>query len=284
MRYLVLLIAICGVASAALLARAGLASGISPISLSAWRLSVASAALLGWNVFAKERPEWNGSDRILAGAAGLFLGLHFATWIASLNYVSVARSTLLVATSPLWAGVAGLFVPSLRPKPVFWAGLVVAGLGTWLVTTQGVLWHGGQKAWLGDVLALAGAMCFVPYLLISQRLQKTQGPLPTITWMYAGAAGSLWVIAAATGTSGVPNGWPVWGSVFGMAVFAQLIGHSGLNYSLKHFSAGQIAMSTLMEPVFAAALAWPLLHEPVTLLQGIGGLILLVGVGVALLR
>jgi drug/metabolite transporter (DMT)-like permease len=282
MRFLVLLVGLCGVASAALLARAGLDGGMSPVTLSAWRLLVASAGLLLWRVVSGPGFAWTVADRWRVFGAGTFLALHFATWIASLNYVSVARSTLLVATSPLWAGLVGLVVPSLKPKGWFWPGLGIAAVGVCLVTTQGTITKVPERAWIGDVLALIGAVCIVPYLVLSQRLQQTHGTVATVTWMYAAAAGVLWAYCLITQTATVPHSRPVWGSILGMAVFAQLIGHSSLNWSLKHFTAGQIATATLAEPVFAAALAWPILGERITLLQGVGGLVLLAGVGLVL--
>lgn len=285
-RFLVILIAVSAIGSAALMARVGLGAGVSPIGLSAWRLTVAAACLLIFQIgrpqTSREATKTSGLERWWAALAGLFLALHFATWIGSLTYVSVARSTLLVSSAPLWAGLFGLFVPRLRPKPLFWIGLVLACAGTWAVTSQGVPWHDSSRAWIGDLLALAGAICLVPYLLISQRLQTSIGWLATISWIYTVAALFLWVAAFASGTASIPTGPTAWGAILGMGLIAQLVGHSALNWSLNHFTAGQVAMSTLLEPVFAAALAWAILGERITFGQGAGGALLLAGVGVAL--
>lgn len=219
----------------------------------------------------------------LAVVAGIFLAAHFATWIASLDYVSIARSTLLVSTSPLWAGLLGFLIPSLRPKPIFWAGLLVAGIGTFLVTTEGAPPHAAATpAWLGDVLAAIGAICIVPYLLISQRIQRRAGTLQTVTWIYSSAAIALLIFLAAFDDLRLPGSAQAWASIVGMAIFAQLIGHSSLNFCLKQFSAAQIATSSLLEPVFAGALAWTILGERLSLLQGLGGCVLLLGVAFCL--
>jgi drug/metabolite transporter (DMT)-like permease len=278
------LLAVFAIGSAALMARVGLSSGMSAVSLSAWRLTIASACLLAFRPLGSIRHGKGapGGKLILAMLAGAFLGLHFIAWIGSLEYVSVARSTLLVSTAPLWAGLAGLFLPGLRPRGVFWIGLGLALLGSWAITSRGVAWHDPRHAWIGDLLALAGAVCLVPYLLISQHLQRSFGWLATISLIYAAAAVFVWAMALAAGTESVPTSWQAWGSVLGMALFAQLVGHSGLNWSLKHFSAGQVALFTLLEPVFAGLLAWMAFGEPITAWQGVGGAVLLAGVGVAL--
>ena len=283
MRYLVLFAAVCGVGSAALFAKEGLAT-TSPISLAAWRLTVAVAVLQGWRAFHKsEKAAWSKEDKRNVALAGVFLALHFASWTASLCFVSVARSTLLVSTSPFWAGLGGLLIPSLRVGNRFWIGFVLAVVGIWAVTTQGLRQPHQDHAWIGDALALIGAICMVPYLALSQSVQKSQDAFSTITWLYTAACGALWILALATKTASVPLATSAWISILGMAVLAQLIGHSGLNLSLKSFSPGQVAMATLLEPVFAAALAWPLLGEQITLAQGFGAVSLLAGVGLAII-
>jgi drug/metabolite transporter (DMT)-like permease len=67
-----------------------------------------------------------------------------------------------------------------------------------------------------------------------------------------------------------------------MAILPQLVGHTLLNWSLKRFAAGVVAAATLLEPIFAAALAWALFSERITIIQGVGAAILLAGVGLAI--
>lgn len=284
MRYVVLLVAVCGVASAALWARLGLDAGLNPLSLSAWRLGAASVALLVWRVARFREPL---PDRRTLGAlaiAGLFLGLHFVTWFASLEYTSVARSTLLVGSTPIWAGIAGFFVPSLRPKPIFWTGLALAIAGTVIVATQSGSLKSAGSPLIGDGLAIVGAICIVPYLLISQKAQTKLGTVETVTWMYVAAACGLWIACVAVGEVQLPVGMNAWGSILGMAIFAQLIGHSLFNLLLKSMSAAQVSTGALLEPVFAALLAWPILGEAIGPWQAVGGLVLLGGVALALSR
>lgn len=284
MKYLALLVGVCGVASAALLARFGLDAGFSPIALSAWRLAIASAGLIIFQMakpkLATTRQALATTDRIKTIVAGIFLAVHFATWIASLEYTSVARSTLFVATSPVWAGFAGLFVPRLKPRPSFWLGLAVAAAGTLLITSVAAPAKGSTL--IGDSLAVVGAICIVPYLLLSQEVQESAGTLRTITWIYASAAAWLVVPLAISGHFVAPSTPQVWISLLGMALFAQVVGHGLFNYSLRHFTASQVAAATLLEPVFASALAWPILGEKVGFAQALGGLLLLAGVSLTL--
>ena len=162
---------------------------------------------------------------------------------------------------------------------MFWVGLAVAIGGTALFTGIGPR---NAATWTGDGLAVAGAMFVVPYLFLSQGVQKRSGTLVTVAWIYAGATACLVAGAIATSSFFVPLDSRAWFSIVGMALLAQLLGHSLLNHSLRSFTAPQVATATLMEPVFAAALALMFFRETISGVQMIGGLILLVGVWVCL--
>lgn len=50
-------------------------------------------------------PRIGKSDLAWCSLAGLFLSIHFLSWIESLKYTSVANSVVLVTTSPIFASV-----------------------------------------------------------------------------------------------------------------------------------------------------------------------------------
>lgn len=272
------------VGAGALFVRAGLEVGMTPLQLAMWRLTIASVLLGGWSLTRRGTSTSLGrADKARLVLGGLCLALHFITWMTSLEYVSVARSTLLVSTTPVFAGLLGLVVPALRPSREFWIGLAVAAVGTVLVTSTATSGPKGSGAfWLGDGMAIAGALAILPYMLLSQRVQEQHGTAKTVTWIYSSAAVCLWIAAAFTGQAMVPSVPKAWLAVGGMAVVPQLVGHTLFNWSLRHFSAGQVATAALLEPVCAGILAWLLFSERITTVQAIGGAILLAGVAITL--
>jgi len=284
----VLLFGVMVIAGGALFARTGISVGATGFQLSLWRVTLASGLLV---LFSFVRPAPLSERRLsrpevlTIGFAGVCLALHFWTWIESLRYVSVARSTLLVSTSPLFAGLAALFVPSMRPGKWFWWGLLLSALGVAIFSSTE---HFASSrtllgpSWVGDLLAVAGAIFVVPYLVYSQKLQASFGTRRTVTLIYGAAALALWAGALGQREWTPPSAPLFWVGAVGMAVFSQLIGHTTLNWSLLHFSPGQVTSATLLEPVFASLLAWVLLGEAVTIGQAIGGVILLAGVGLTL--
>src|ERR1700684_3176338 len=106
---LLLLFGVCAVASASLLARLGLDAGMSALQLAMWRLTFASVILVAWRLRAgSPAPALRPEVKVRLAVAGFFLALHFVAWFVSLRAVPVARSTLLVSTTPLWTGLVGL--------------------------------------------------------------------------------------------------------------------------------------------------------------------------------
>jgi drug/metabolite transporter (DMT)-like permease len=276
------------IGSAALLARAGLAAGLSPAVLAAWRLLIAAGIV--WLLRGSQASRAVPSRiRLQLVVAGLLLSVHFVAWFASLQYLSVARSTLIVTTAPVWAGLGGALFRRERQSSSFWFGLAIASIGVWLVVDSG---PGSAThvepfghALLGDFLAILGAVAIAAYLLITQPYQTTLGTSTVVSWTYAAAAACTWLwIPLASPVQLIPANGAGWLSVIGMAVLPQLVGHTSLNWSLRHFPAGIVSAATLLEPVFAGALAWLLLHEPLSPRQLGGGAVLLLGVGLALCR
>jgi drug/metabolite transporter (DMT)-like permease len=259
------------------------------VSLSAWRLALAAGVVAAFAGLRNQKLEHahgiRRQDYSKLALCGFLLGVHFVTWFASLQRTPVARSTLLVTTSPVFSGViAALFVKQRIPAR-FWVGLLVAGIGVIMVTLLGrdsaTASPGG--AWSGDLLALAGAASIAVYLLFAQALIPRVGATRLVAWTYSAAALTLWPFALLMESRQlIPGSIQGWGSIIGLALIPQLIGHTALNWSLKHYSAAVVGAATLLEPVFAALLAWQLFHEILTPAQSVGAIILLLGVGIAI--
>lgn len=280
---MVLLLSQAAVGSAALLARIGLDSGVTPLALAAWRLTLASAALLGLAALRRVGPQRHPVDPPAAAAllmAGACLGLHFAAWIASLQYVSVARSTLLVSTTPIWAAVGGAVFLRQRPSAGFWIGLLLALPGAWLITAPGGA--PSRDAARGAALAVLGAAAIAAYLLLVTGPQLRLGTRRTVTWTYSAAAAALWLAVAVQRSALHAPSARGWLSIVGMAAVPQLVGHTAINWCLTVLPAAVVAQATLLDPVFASLLAWWILGEPLTPRQGAGALLLLAGVSLAL--
>ncbi|MBL8395248.1 MAG: DMT family transporter [Candidatus Accumulibacter sp.] len=282
--FLVLGVGLLAISFGAILARFAQAYGLPSLTIATLRLGLAALLITPLALWQSGRTlgALNRRQALLTGGAGLFLALHFATWISSLEYTSVASSTALVTTNLLWIGIASFLLFGDRPSRLLLVGIVISISGSGLI-----FWSDsrssapGSNPLLGNFLAVAGSWCFSAYLLIGRRLRASL-PLPAYVWLaYGSAAIFLFVACQASGTplGGYSN--VAYLVALGMAVGPQLLGHTSYNWSLKHVSPTFIAVVTLGEPVGSALMAWIFFGEAFTLWQGIGFVLLLVGIYLA---
>lgn len=254
---------------------------LPPLTIACWRLSLATLFFIA--VGLAQRLRWRalrGPELALAVLAGLFLALHFATWISSLSYTSVASSVVLVATSPLWVALGSALFLGECVGGATWVGIGLAIAGSTLVgmAAEAVGTRGGL---LGDGLALAGAICGAGYILIGRRLRESVALVEYVSVVYGAAAVILCVMALAAGSPLHGFSSRDWMLLVGIAALPQVVGHSLLNWALRYVSSTRVALAALGEPIGATALAWLVLHEPLLPLQGLGCALILMGVASA---
>ena len=248
--------------------------------IATWRLCISTVVLLPWAYRIRTQLKRAGPLWHWVLLSGFVLALHFATWVLSLKFTSVASSIVLVTTSPLFVGVGSYFFLGEKPSFSLTLGIAVSVVGG-VVIGYGDFRMSGQ-ALLGDGLAVLGALSAAAYFLIGRRLRPHLALGAYIVPVYGACA--LFLLAS-SGLLGEPlTGYPpsTYGLFALLALGPQLIGHSTLNWSLKYLSAGAVAVATLGEPVGAALIAYWLLGEPLTGMTLTGGGLILTGVYVAL--
>jgi drug/metabolite transporter (DMT)-like permease len=273
--YVVLGIALLAVSCGAIFARLAEAP---PLAIAAWRVGLALIVVMPFAATGIVAAGTSMRALALAAGAGMLLAVHFATWIASLEYTTVARSVLFVCTAPIWVALLAFLCGRGAPTRATLLALALALAGAALVSGGG---HGGATALRGDLLALAGGVAMAGYFMLSR---EAQAALPFGTYLgiaYGVAAAALWlaVLVADVPASGFEA--RTWWALAGMAAVSQLIGHSGYNWSLRHLSPLFVAVVSVGEPVLASALAWWILGEALDWRTGAGGVLILAAVAFA---
>jgi drug/metabolite transporter (DMT)-like permease len=233
-------------------------------------------------------------SKILLGVfSGLFLAAHFATWISSLEYTTVASSVVFVSTGPLWVALLSPLLLNERLTRAAVIGLVIAIIGGMMIgLADACTWDGGLRcpsinqilqgrAMWGNFLALIGAWTVSGYLIIGRKLRAKMSLIPYIFLVYGISAITLIVTMIVAGQS--PFGYPTatYGWIFLLAVFPQLIGHSTYNWALRYLPAAFVAVTTLGEPIGSAILAFFLLQETPAPVVITGGVLILFGIYLA---
>jgi len=272
---LVLAVALAGVSFGSIFVRLAAAPALA---IALWRMTLASAVVLPLAAASGTlRRGFVMRDLALAAAAGGLLALHFATWITSLQFTSVASSVLLVNTAPVFVAVL-MWATGQRPTAATWAAVGIAAAGA-AVIAAGSLQDRGSL--VGNLLALGGAIAMAGYLLLAREAQRGLPYLPYVGIAYGTAALTLWSAVLVSGTpwSGFTTG--TWAAIGALAVVSQLVGHGGYNWSLRHLQPVFVSVALTGEPVIAALLAWRLLGERPTAATAAGGLLVLAGIFLA---
>ena len=245
------------------------------LGIAFWRCTLGVIALVPLTAFQRERMP-KGRDLWVGVVAGVALGAHFGTWIASLDYTSVAASVVLVSTTPVFVAIAAYLLLGERTSVLSLTGILLAIAGTGVIAGGGSVT--GSAAFFGNVLALVGAVAMAVYVLIGRSLRT--GGVGALTYSivgYSAAALALLPVALLSGTQLWGYSSTTWSWLFVITLGPQLLGHTVLNWALEYVPATIVSGAVLAEPVIAALLAWLILSEKPGLATLLGGLVVLTG-------
>lgn len=280
----VLLLAVLGVSLSGPLVRLSTAP---PLTIAVWRL-VFSLAIIAVPLLARGTwRQWRllrRHDWALAGLAGVMLALHFWSWNTSIGLTTVAASVVLVNVQPLIVGALSVVWLRERPTRVQWLGILVAMAGALLVAAPDLV-HAGRLSFaghaaLGDALALIGAVCAAAYYVIGRRLRATLDLWAYVGLVYGACLATLLIIALAIEAPLRGFASREYGIFALLAIGPMLLGHTGMNWALRHIRAYQVNVVLLGEPVGATALAavLPGIRERPTIFTIAGGSLVLAGI------
>ncbi|WP_369131995.1 DMT family transporter [Modestobacter sp. I12A-02662] len=247
------------------------------LAIAFWR-NAAGAALLLPVLLLRERGALAGlraRDLTSSVVAGLFLAAHFAAWLPSLSMTTVAASTALVTTTPVWTALAARLSGVELPAQVWW-GLALAVLGAALIA--GVDVTVSREALAGDGLALLGAICAGGYMLAGARARERLTTSAYSVTCYSVCAVAL---AAAALLADLPlTGFSArdWWLIAAITVCAQLLGHTLLNLVLSSVGPTVVGLAILLEVPGALLVALVLLQQVPPLLALPGMLAVVAGV------
>ena len=250
--------------------------------ISAYRMVLASLILAPFAYRQKVWKVWSRPEIGWLLLSGVFLSLHFAFWISSLKYTSVASSVVLVDTHPIFVGIGSWIFLKERPRVRLILGICLAVFGSILISFGDSSLS--KEALMGDGLALLGAMTVSGYFLIGRKLRRGQDLLSYIFPVYSTAGIALVLLAFLFRDPFFGYRSSDYLLFFLLALIPQLIGHTTFNWALKYIPASLVAITILGEPVGSTILAFFILGEGLTLWKVSGGISIFVGILVALWR
>jgi drug/metabolite transporter (DMT)-like permease len=284
----VLLVGLMAASTAALFVRLGYAAGEGhseiglALAMAALRLCFASLLLAPlWHRTRNEDTPQAGAYWYALGA-GVFLAIHFASWAPAFAFTSIAASTTIATSSPVWVAILLWLWRGEVPARMTVIGIAVAIGGAAVLAFGDAGGESGSNPLLGDALALIAAIGFSFYFLMGQEAQRRGlSTARYITVAYAVGALTLLPVPFMVG--------PHYGELPGMvllfgfllALVPQLVGHTAFNWAVKWVTPTIVTLVILLEPIGATALGLIFFGEVPGWIVLVGAVILLGGVALA---
>jgi drug/metabolite transporter (DMT)-like permease len=252
---------------------------VPAIMIATYRLTIASVILLAVCKFKGTRfKNIEKKDMLLSLLGGLFLAFHFVLWISSLKYTSVSSSIVLGTTNPIFVGIFSYLFLKEKQNIELIFGIALSFLGSAMIAIgdSGIQFvgTGAKNPLIGDGLALASAVVASGYLIVGSKVRARLDVLIYVTLVYTMGAILLILVSI---IQGIPFGGYRPSSYIYMVLLAivpQLIGHTSINWALKHLKTSMIAITILGDPIGATFLAYVLFEESVGTLQMTGILLI----------
>ena len=276
--YPLLLIGVLGVSPAAILIRLAEAPALT---IATFRMGIAAIVLIIFSLLFS-RSQFRSTNKKLTKwlvVSGLFLGIHFATFITSLEHTTVANSVFLVTTTPVFVAIGSqwLLRENLTPMTVIALIVTVIG-GIILFITHS---SGGESHTRGNILAIIGAITAAGYFLAGRKIRPNLPLLPYVVVVYSIAGIFLLFMALVSSSQiiGLPSSSYLW--MICLTIVSQIIGHTTLNWALARLTATTVSLSVRVEPVIATLIAIPVFGEIPGWGTVIGAVFIILGVYLA---
>ncbi|MCA1927063.1 MAG: DMT family transporter [Calditerrivibrio sp.] len=270
---LIFVIGILSLASSSILVK--FCSDVPSIMIATYRLVISSIILIGIaKIKGFSLKDVDKRDLLLSILSGFILTIHFISWFASLKLTSVASSVVLVTTNPLFVGIFSVIFLKEKLQKEIVIGIFLSIFGS-IVLAVGDSGLSGfsikdTDALLGDLLALLGAVCASCYLLLGSKVRERLDIMTYITIAYSSSAIFLLAFSIVQGISFTGYSTTSYISMVMLAIFPQMIGHTSVNWSLKHLKPSMVAIGILGEPIGATIMAYFIFNETIDIYKFIG--------------
>ncbi|MEZ6058876.1 MAG: DMT family transporter [Planctomycetaceae bacterium] len=251
-------------------------------SLNAIRLAVSVVVLnlLAWHERGAILPSWPGvSYAAMLRYSVLASGIYQLTFLLGIARAASGNVALIIATVPMWTALMARIFLNERLARVAWAGLVIAFVGTLVVTIQNGGFSSDERSLYGNVFMLCAALSWAGGTVASRPVLKQLSPLQlsafaSLTMLPFHVA----IAAPRLGDSVAKLNLPeVWVAIAWSGIFSTGFALAMWNYGVSHAGAAHAAVFQNLVPVIAMTSAWLVRGEPVTMRQLVGGTLIIGG-------
>ena len=252
---------------------------VGPFSSAFWRVALALPILYAWT---KLSPPEGGVERRFAKAS-LLAGLAFTGdlffWHLSIVSTSVANATFFATTAPIWVIFFGWLLFRRAPTKMVVIGLASCLAGGAALLAQDLRLKPAGA--LGDVYGLATGVFFGLYFLAVEAARRHTSAARVTFEATLVTAALLLIVALVLEGHIFPHSVAGVAALLAMAWISHAGGQGLLSVALGRLPAAFSSLVIFLEAVAAAGFAALFLGEAVSLVQGLGGALILAGIFVA---
>ncbi|ROL76591.1 EamA family transporter [Pseudomonas protegens] len=263
-----------------------LAGGLSPLLAASLRFLLASLALLCFLAVARiplVRPSLKQLGQLaLLGFFGIFF--YNLCFFLGLQQVNASRASLIVALNPAVIALASwaLFKERLSRRKLLGILLCLSGAALVICSRDPSALAAGAGGWYGDLLILGCVLGWGVYSLFSKGLNQHLGPLQTVTYSILMGTLMLWATTLARGEFD-PHAIIRLDLSQGLSLLYLGVLGSALAYiwyydGLRRIGATRSGVFIALNPLTAVLLGALLLGEQLSLVMGLGGVLILGGI------
>ncbi|MTI46341.1 DMT family transporter [Sporosalibacterium faouarense] len=253
-------------------------SEASPLAIAFYRMLFSTLLVLPIMVYKKsdEIKQIKRKTLSLSIISGVFLALHFASWITSIEYTSIASSTVLVTIHPIFIVFGGYLFLKEKVSLRIILSILIALLGSIIISLGD--YSAGGNATYGNILAVLGALFVSFYMMIGKVARKNLSATTYTFIVYLSCTIALFILALISNVPIYPYSSKEWLIFIALAVFPTILGHSIFNWSLEYVKTTFLSTAILGEPVFASISAFIIFNEVPSSWNIIGGLTVIIGI------
>jgi drug/metabolite transporter (DMT)-like permease len=242
-----------------------------------YRVLFAAAMLWPFLLFVRrDRLRLERSTLWLAALGGICFAGDLGLYNTAVLSTSAGSATFLGNNSPLLVGLLSWILTRRFPSTRFWIALAVALAGAWCIVSVDA--HHSAARSSADLLAVAASGCFALYLIVTERVRQSCDTLRLLALSTTASAAALLAVALVTHHSlAIPSRSSL-AALLGLGLICQLTGYVSLTYALGHLPATVTSLILLAVAPLTAIFAMLLFGEAMSILQAVGGGMVLLGV------
>lgn len=253
---------------------------IGPNAMGFYRMFFSMGFLLIWSAVTSKHRSYErltfGRPLVLIFLSGLFFSLDLACWHASLLHTEIVNASLFSNLIPVFMPLLVWVVYSQKPSWRFMIAVLIAILGASMVVGESINVNFGYLK--GELLALGTSFFYSCYLLVVSKLRKFMPVAKVMAWTSLFCALFMLLYAVLANEKIMLTTSNDWIGVLCLALLVQTGGQAMLAYAMGHISENIISMIVLLSTVVSGIIGWVVFGEALSLIQFIGGLIVIAAI------